>query len=163
LHVSDINRLRKLQTVLLLGASDMEQAAAAARALEAETEDMALMRALETAIAVCYMRAFTTSSLMTIPDTYLPTDPADAELHEFLQIRRNKAYAHTDKESGRSASTNRWEESDGTFTFEVREEWLPFPRDLIPALIDLCERQARSFRAGAGAIQVQLDAAADAS
>jgi hypothetical protein len=53
LHVSEINRLKKLQTVLLLAASDMDQAAAAARALEAETTNVDLMRALETAIVVC--------------------------------------------------------------------------------------------------------------
>jgi hypothetical protein len=83
--------LKKLQTVLLLAASDMEHAAAAARALEAEADDLPLMRALETAIAVCYTRAFTASSLMTIADAYVPTEPADAELHEFLRIRRYKA------------------------------------------------------------------------
>jgi hypothetical protein len=97
------------------------------------------------------MRAFTQSSLMTIPDAYVPDDPTDAELHEFLSRRRNKAYAHTDKASGRSTSTSRREDAeDGLFTFEVRERWVPFPRDWIPMLIDLCERQARSFRIGAG-------------
>ena len=59
MHESDRNRLSKLQTALLLAASDFDQAAAAAaRALDAEEEDLALMRALETAIAICYSRAF---------------------------------------------------------------------------------------------------------
>jgi hypothetical protein len=66
LHPSERNRLAKLQEALLLAGSDMDQATAAARALQSETEYL-LARALETAIAVCYMRAFTQSSLMTLP------------------------------------------------------------------------------------------------
>jgi hypothetical protein len=58
MHESDRNRLKKLQRALLLAASDLEQAAAAARALDAEQSNLPLMRALETAIVVCYSRAF---------------------------------------------------------------------------------------------------------
>jgi hypothetical protein len=54
------------------------------------------MLALETAIAVCYARAFTTSTLLQLGAEYAPAaDTPDAELHEFLKSRRHKAiYAH---------------------------------------------------------------------
>jgi hypothetical protein len=76
--------------------------------------------------------------------------------------RRHKAYAHTDKASGRRIKE---EVSLGTgdataVIIEWEEEWLPFPRDAIPTVIDLCWRQAERFRTEAGQIQLQLDAAA---
>jgi hypothetical protein len=58
MHESERNRLRKRQRALLLAASDMEQDKAAAQRLTIE-EDGLLARALETAIAVSYMRPFT--------------------------------------------------------------------------------------------------------
>jgi len=77
-HESERNRLRKLQTVLILAARDiMDQATAAAAALQADkSTNEAYRRALETAMAVCYMRAFTKSSLMTLPAEYVPTEAA---------------------------------------------------------------------------------------
>jgi hypothetical protein len=44
MHKSDFNRYKKLQQILLFAAWDMQQAEAAARALE--TENLPLMRAL---------------------------------------------------------------------------------------------------------------------
>ena len=74
MHESDRNRLLKRQRALLHAAADMDQAIAAAHALEAESRHVALMRALETAIAVCYARAFTTSSLLSLDGAaYAPT------------------------------------------------------------------------------------------
>jgi hypothetical protein len=72
MHKSEINRLKKVQTALLLAASDHDQAAAATRALDSEADDHVLIRALETAIAVCYARAFTTSTLLQLGDEYAP-------------------------------------------------------------------------------------------
>jgi hypothetical protein len=164
MHESEINRLKKVQTALLLAASDLDQAAAAARALDAEAEDHALMRALETAIAVCYARAYTTSTLLQLGDEYAPAaGTSGAELDEFLKRLRDKVYAHTDKASGRTTSTiiSTDHGPDATIRIvEWREEWLPFPREYIPAVIGLCERQALRFRTEAGHIQHQLDAAA---
>jgi hypothetical protein len=68
---SERNRLAKLRTALLLAGSDMDQAVAAARALQNESDGL-LARALETAIAVCYMRPFTQSSLMALPPEFSP-------------------------------------------------------------------------------------------
>jgi hypothetical protein len=157
MHESERNRLVKLQQALLLAASDMDHAEAAAHALEDEGEDLALMRALETAIAVCYARAFTQSSLMTLPREYLPEEPSDRELHRYLADLRDTVYAHTDKASGRKASTTMTAETGEVVTVEVREEWIPLPRDLMPAAIDLFRRQARRFRRDAVGIAKLLE------
>lgn len=98
MHESERNRLAKEQRALLLASSDMEQAAAAARALENE-HDGTLARALETAMAVCYMRPFTKSDL-AVPDEYVPTTGVDEAAHSHLKALRNKVYAHTDKYGG---------------------------------------------------------------
>jgi len=95
---SERNRLRKLEQALLLAVSDMEQAIAAAQALTVET-DGRRARALETAIAVCYMRPFT--GRRRLPDEYVPSAPLDAQGHAELKTLRNKVYAHTDKAAGR--------------------------------------------------------------
>src|SRR5688572_12411444 len=94
--------MARVQIALLLAASDMDQAAAAARALE-DAEDGPLARALETAMAVCYMRAFTKSSLGTLPKEFVPTEPGEAERHASLKRLRDQFYAHTDMASGRQA------------------------------------------------------------
>ena len=162
MHESDRNRLSKLQAALLLAASDFDQAAAAARALDAEEEDLAMMRALETAIAVCYSRAFTQSTLLKLGSEFAPAaGTADAELHEVLMAARNKLYAHTDREGGRRtmARTATQPSQETAGLVEWREEFLPFPRGYIPEVLDLCSRQAERFRGQAAAIQVLLDAA----
>jgi hypothetical protein len=56
LSPDESQRLMKQRKTRLLAASDMEQAAAAAEALAAEHKNVALVRALKTAIAVCYAR-----------------------------------------------------------------------------------------------------------
>jgi hypothetical protein len=155
---SDRNRLKKKQLALLLAASDRDHAEAAARALEIEAYNVSLMRALETAIAVSYMRAFTQSSLMTLPVEYVPTASPDAELHEWFHARRDQAYAHTDKTSGRDASVKIEAGEGGTIAVELRDEWIPFPRDWIGPAVSLFERQREQFRAEAVTIQAQLEA-----
>jgi hypothetical protein len=129
LHPSEQNR-KKLQTVLLLAGSDMDQAAAAARALQTEMEYL-LARALETAIAVCYMRPFTRSA-MTLPDSFVPTTEPDAGYHAEFKTLRDKVCAHTDKASGRSASMNVETATDGVVrlayrTPGIRSNGKPFP------------------------------------
>jgi hypothetical protein len=156
-HESERNWLLKLQRVLLLVASDIDQAEAAARALATQSEGV-LARALETVMAVCYMRAFTTSSLMKLPPAYLPSTPSDLELHNGLEELRNKVYAHTDKASGRTASIEITGVSGEVTSAAWREEWMPFPREMIDACLGLFERQRRKFQIGAAAIQLELDA-----
>jgi hypothetical protein len=112
---NEMNALKNRLTALLLAASDMDQAATAARALREESEDHNLMRALETAIVVCYARAFTQSSLFRLSRTeYEPSDSRLADIHHTLYALRDSVYAHTDRESGRSASIRLVNEIGGT-------------------------------------------------
>jgi hypothetical protein len=157
MHESDLNRYKKLQQILLLAAWDMQQAEAAARALEAETENLPLMRALETAMAVCYVRAFTPSTLGTLSSQYEPTTPPDSDLHAWFRERRDKEYAHTDKKSSRVASVKvvGWE--GDVVNVMLHEQWDAFPRDLIPAAVDLFQRHRDRLREDGTKIQVLLE------
>jgi hypothetical protein len=138
----------------------MEQATAAARALVTELEDYNLMLALETAIAVCYARAFTRSKLHRLDlAKYEPTDPQLADLHRTLYQLRNEVYAHTDKHGGRSASlaVQTPVELPGTVNFVRHDEWLPLPREALPAALELFSTQRERFHEEAGKIQLWLD------
>jgi hypothetical protein len=157
MHASDVNRYKKRQQVLLLAAWDMQQAEAAARALQAETENLPLMRALETAMAVCYVRAFTPSTLGTLPSQYVPTTPPDSDLHNWFRERRDKEYAHTDKKSSRSASIKVVSWTGDVANLEWHEQWDAFPRKLIAPAIDLFQRQYDRLRLDGAKIQVFLD------
>lgn len=155
---SEENRLKKLQLVLLLAAFDMRQAEAAARALEREDEDLPLMLALEAGMVVCYVRAFTQSSLMILPPEYAPSTSPDAELHQDLCYRRDKIYAHTDKDSGRTASIKILSGAGDVSNLQWEQGWNAYPRELIPPVIDLFQRQHDRFIADARDIQTRLDA-----
>jgi hypothetical protein len=98
--------------VLLLAAIDMEQAKEAARAIEREGEreaagkepNVQLVRALEAALAVCYWRPFTNNSVGRLdPVADGSSGSGLADLHRTLKSMRDKAYAHTDVQSGRRA------------------------------------------------------------
>ena len=153
-HESERNRLETAQRALLLAVSDMEQAAAAARALRDE-DDGTLARALETAMAICYMRPFTRSDLQ-VPDEYVPTSGNDGDAHSHLKMLRDKVYAHTDKTSGRKIESFTIEIEGEIAQLSWREGWLPFPRANLPFVIDLCERQAQRMRIDAATLQLAL-------
>lgn len=155
MHESERNRIEKEQRALLLAVSDMQQAAAAARALQ-EEEDGTLARALETAMAVCYMRPFTTSDLQ-VPDEYIPTGGIDGEAHDHLKVLRDKVHAHTDKSSGRKIESFTIEVEGEIAQLSWREGWLPFPRENLAFVIELCERQAQKMRIDAAMLQLVLD------
>jgi len=160
MHESERNRLENLHRALLLAASDMVQAEAAARALEAEHGNLALMRALETGIGVCYARAFTQSPLKSLTPVYIPTAPEGAQLHAYLRDLRDKVYAHTDKESGRTSSIDAPVVVDDAemVVLEWHEEWNAFPRGLLEPAVALFDRQRDRFLNEAMEIRQQLDA-----
>jgi hypothetical protein len=147
MHESERNHLIKKRRVLLLARFDMQQAAAAAKALNVEAYDVALIRALETAIAVSYARPFVTSSLLRLNEAeYVPEDVQLAKLHAFVLDLRDKVYAHTDKQSGRDAEILFATGSEGTPEVSgLRDEWIPFPRAAIPSALALFELQGKRF------------------
>jgi hypothetical protein len=167
MHASDRNRLTKRQTALVLASTDMKHARAALDALENEHASVHLMRALETAIFVSYARAFTQSSLLQLnTDEFRPVDRNLAGLHDDLLQLRDKAYAHTDKDSGRSITvemtqTTVSEDSAGTgvrrLDLTTREQWRPLNREAIPAIRRLIDEVEWAFSKEAMGIQARLD------
>jgi hypothetical protein len=155
MHESERNRLTNQQTALLLAASDMDQATAAAHALVDEPDGV-LARALETAIAVCYMRPFTGGPPGRLPDAYLPTGSPDGRYHSELKVLRDKVYAHTDKTSGRKTSLSAAAREGDVVSVRWREDWLPLDREALPSLIDFFERLRDTYRSEAASIHVQL-------
>ena len=99
MNESDHNRLSKRLRALLLGNQDMDQAVLAAQTIETET-DPRVVRLLETAMVVCYMRPFTQSKLVRL-DEYVPKEGPDRLLHMRLETLRNEVYAHTDAKADR--------------------------------------------------------------
>jgi hypothetical protein len=152
--------LQKKRLTLYLAASDMDQAAAAAEALDKEGDNVNLMRALETAIATCYARPFTDSSMVDrLKASKWVAAGADRELHDFLMDGRNKVYAHTDAGSGRGASGSQVTTANGEVVrVGYRESWWAFPRELIAPFLDMCGRQAHNFRSAALRIESELAA-----
>ena len=157
---SDSPELRaKRKRVLLLAAIDMEQTIEAARAIERESDRVAageepnaeLVRALETALAVCYWRPFTKSSIGRL-DAVADGPPEASgmgDLHRTLKTMRDKAYAHTDEASGRVAHVKEHVTQSGVSSEVFSESWWAFPDDWLPRVIALAEMQRERFIAEA--------------
>jgi hypothetical protein len=147
--------LLKEQVALLLGASDMRQAAAAARALEHE-QDVDLARALETGMMVCFMRPFTRSDLQ-VPEKWWPTGKDREHLNE-IKAWRDKAFAHSDFAAGRWAEAVSYgEDETGRFGMQFREGWQPLPRGAVSDFVALCKRIDDDFTQTAASIQLFVD------
>ena len=144
---------------LILAAEDMDQATAAAVALRTDTsDDDAWRRTLETAIAVSYMRPFTTGA-WKLPDKYVPKEGSAGEIHRGLHALRNKVYAHSDKASGRTASMKTVVTSPGVKTISYGSSWWAFPVEDLHAVQALFHDQRQRFLADATAIHVELEEA----
>jgi hypothetical protein len=126
----------------------MDHARAALDALEREHDDVNVMRALETAAAVSYGRAFSTSDLLQLDrHAYRPADPKQGQLHDNLIWLRNKVYPHTDPAGGRTASienaettiTRNAEGTEISIAAELREQWSPLRREAIPEYCSVIE------------------------
>jgi hypothetical protein len=82
-------------------------------------------------MVVCYMRPFSGGDL-GLPAEFVPTDPPQSERHESLKHHRDKIYAHTDKASGRQVEIRIASEEGDSVAVTGREQWLPFPKQLLP-------------------------------
>ena len=153
--------LEKLKVSLILAAEDMDQAASAAEALRTDTSgDEVWTRALEAAMAVCYMRPFT-SGAWTLPGKYVPKGRAENGLHRRLHDLRNKVYAHSEA-GARTASMKTVATSKGIATISYGSAWWAFPDQDLHAVQALCYDQRQRFLTDAADIHVQLeDADAD--
>jgi hypothetical protein len=149
--------LERLKESLILAAEDMDQATAAAGALRTDTgDDDAWTRALETAMAVSYMRPFI-SGAWKLPGKYVPRARAENKLHQGLNDLRNKVYAHS--ESGRTASMKTVVTSEGIVTTIYGSAWWPFHAEDLPAVQALCHDQRQRFLKDAAAIHDDLEEA----
>jgi len=158
---TELEHLRRQTLAYQLAADDMGQAMAAAMALRDEEDDRNLMLALECAIAVCYMRAFTKSTLMTVPQKFVPAisrgySEQEVALHQWFREHRDSAYAHTDKDSGRIAAVLPLENGSGGVGWSLG--WEPFPREWINPAIKLFLRQRELFRAKALELEAKIKA-----
>jgi hypothetical protein len=150
--------LERLKKSLILAAEDMDQAAAAAEALRTDTSDEEpWTRALEAAMAVCYMRPFM-SGAWTLPGKYAPTTRSENELHQRLKALRNKVYAHSDA-GARTASMKTVKTSKGIATISYGSAWWAFPDADLHAVQALCHDQRKRFLTEAAAIHVDLEEA----
>jgi hypothetical protein len=148
--------LERLKESLILAAEDMDQAIAATAALRSDTSgNEGWRRALEAAIAVCYMRPFTKGA-WRLPNKYVPTAPAK-DVHELLDTFRDKVYAHSDRVSGRSAWMKTVRTSGDVATISYGSSWWPLPASEVPAVQALCHDQRERFLTDAAAIQVELE------
>ena len=65
---------------------------------------------------------------------------------------RHTVYAHTDSESGRSASIHSVTGSDGVVRLSISGGWWAFPREWIPDVVRLCNAQSQRLREAAAQI-----------
>jgi hypothetical protein len=151
--------LEKLKERLILAAEHMEQATAAAVALRTDTSgDDTWERVLATAMAVSYMRPFTTGA-WKLPDKYVPKGGAEKELHQQLEYLRNKVYAHSDEASGRRASMKTIVTSEDIETISYGSAWWGFPVQDLHAFQALFHDQRKRFLTDAAAFHVELQEA----
>jgi hypothetical protein len=131
----------------------MEQAAAAARAL-AQTDDLALTRALETAMVVCFLRPY--AGDLSVPRAFRPPTndgSTDAQVFRELMRLRDPVYAHTDEKADRSAGPITLAERGEIVQLSWQEGWQGFPRGLLPEVIALAERLRDEMRGSAEKVQ----------
>jgi hypothetical protein len=147
-------RLLKQQRALLLAASDIRQARAAAVALEHE-DDMHLARALETAMIVCFMRPFSAGDLR-VPRAFFPKGE-DADHVRGIKAHRDKIYAHTDNIGGRHAKSVSFIIDGTEIHAHFEEGWNAISRAAVPDFVALCDRTATLFDAGAVNIQMMFE------
>jgi hypothetical protein len=137
---------------LALAISDMRHAAAAARLLDKQ-DDFHARRALETAISVSYARPWLASNRSgKLKAKWLPAAGPDRDLHNRLLDLRHKTYAHTDPAGGRSGLAHVGPDN----VLGIGEQWIPLDAKDLPAIADLCDRQAERFQQ---ALVDEIDAA----
>jgi hypothetical protein len=150
--------LEARKEILLLGAFDMDQVAEAVHAIDEQLRsgnpNLQLIRALETALVVCYWRPFSQSNSK---GHLRPGDAHDAELHAAMKRMRDSAHAHIDKESGRSAGISHLTtEKDGVEGIAFTESWWGLPDEWASQIVAIAGAQREAWRAEAESIRQRL-------
>jgi hypothetical protein len=139
-----------------LAQADMRQTLAAITALTEERHNGYLCRALETAIIVCYARAFASGNeIGTLGEEWAPEEATLRALHDQVLRLRDQVYAHTDRRAGAR------DIADVATQFGLdapmfTEGWRPIKREVLPALGALAEYQEQRFASAADELQEKL-------
>ena len=135
----------------------MEQVIQAAEAIrrehDAEEPNLQLIRALETAVVVCYWRPFSYSNTV---GHLLDSDAVNPELHAQMKTPRDKAHAHTDKSSGRTADIDELISQSGVEGLAFTESWWGLPDEWSSTIISVAVAQRDAWRAEAIGIRNRL-------
>jgi hypothetical protein len=154
--------LERRMTILLLGADDMDQTAEAAHAIDREhrsgNPNLQLIRALETAVVVCYWRPFSQSNSM---GHLRAKDALDASLHKAMGRMRNSVYAHIDASSGRTAGITPHTTTEGVQGLAFTESWWALPAEWFPQIVKIAATQRDAWRAEAETIRQRLAASSN--
>jgi hypothetical protein len=143
--------------VLRLGAIDMQNAAAAARALADEDGPARVwQRVLETGLVVTYARPYLESNTRPVGRKWWPKDPADRALHErIIRDVRSPYHAHSDRTPHRTlVDTSTMLGLDGPPTFA--EGWSVLHVADLKHLAKLAEQQAKRLHDAADTIGAKL-------
>lgn len=123
----------------------MRQVLAATEALK-QTRNGYLGRALETAIVVCYARAFAGGNeIGTLGDSSAPTDPEMRRYHDELLRLRDQVYAHTDRRGG-ARDVEDVGALVGLDKVAYTESFRPFKPTALAAIVTLAKQQEERFR-----------------
>jgi hypothetical protein len=153
LHESEVNKRKKRIATLLHAADDMIEAEVAASWL-AEIDHPWRKRVVVTGMVVAYARVFVTGDYTLDREEYKPTGPELADLHELLIRWRQKVYAHTDKESGRTADVT---PSSGGVGRIISWQRSDFPVGRMAEALTLFRAQRKRFESEAEELQRALD------
>ena len=154
MHESERNRLVKKLRLLILGQSDMAQAAMGAMTLKERSLNDHAVRCMETGIVVCYARPFNKrNNAGYLCSKWAPEDPSMKEIHDELLDRRDQVYAHTDRTGARDIVN--LDEMPGLPSPSYAERYQPLPLAL-PRIITLAEAQQTRFREVAEEMQERL-------
>lgn len=141
----------------ILARADMAQAREAAVCLQGNINSD-LARALETAIAVCYYRPFSSNKgLRALSERWRPGDARGRTLHAELALLRKQTYAHSDL-----ATSGREIVNVGNIVGKPRlytESWMPLDKAVLPDLIDMFTVTHDRFETEISRIEAELSAA----
>jgi hypothetical protein len=156
MHESERNRIVNEIRRYRLAQADMRQVIAAVQALANEHHNGYLCRALETAIIVCYARAFTSGNEVgSLGDEWVPDDKELRRFHDEVLRLRDQVYAHTDRRAG-ARDIEDVGSMLGLDQVLYTEGWRPIKREALQGISDLAQHQEQRLAQAADDRQAQL-------
>jgi hypothetical protein len=158
---SERSRKEKKIVALLHGADDMIEASVAAQWLREGIDNPFRAQVVRTGMVMAYARIFAQNAYYSLDRaTYRPADAALGHLHDRLIWWRNKLYAHTDKQSHRTASIRpRTAMSERIIRWSRRD----FPMAQLAEALTLLDVQRKRFDDEAESLRITLDGLVSAS